>query len=145
MQTIEDGPETVHKKERGPVMVTIDNVRAVAARIAAKRLGASQEPQKKEGGGEPFPVENASVAVAGAPLEALVLRVPLEALVLRARVMRHPINSRILLCEVSGRAGLHPVQVRDGKFYRAGEEIEVRLNDEGRYEAAKHRIQPRYL
>ena len=117
-------------------MVTIDNVRAVAARIAAKRLGASQEPQKKEGGGEPFPVENASVAVAGAPLEVLVLR---------ARVMRHPINSRILLCEVSGRAGLHPVQVRDGKFYRAGEEIEVRLNDEGRYEAAKHRIQPRYL
>jgi len=64
---------------------------------------------------------------------------PVMAMALRARNLP---NRKRLSARVNGADVL--VLVRDTAYYRQGEQFEVRLNEYGEYEAAKHRSQPKF-
>jgi hypothetical protein len=136
MQTRTDGPETADKKERGPVSVTIANVRAVAEKLRQRRQAGSEDSKKEGGLPSPSAVEIVGPVADVAQGEA--------AGPVMARAMRHPFNRHLLLCEIPGEEGLVPVAVRDSGHYRAGERFEVKKNDVGRWQAAVVRSQPRF-
>lgn len=141
MQTRTDGPETADKKERGPVSVTIANVRAVAEKLRQRRQAGSDvtSPEgSKKTGGLPSP----SAAEIVGPVAAVAQGEAAGPVM--ARAMRHPFNRHLLLCEIPGEDGLVPVTVRDSGHYRAGERFEVKKNDVGRWQAAVVRSQPKF-
>jgi hypothetical protein len=153
MQTRTDGPETADKKERGPVSVTIANVRAVAEKLRQRRQAGSEAhppTQPLAGSGVTSPED--SKRTGGLPSPSLAEIVGPVADVAQgeaagpvmARAMRHPFNRHLLLCEIPGEQGLVPVAVRDSGHYRAGERFEVKKNDVGRWQAAVVRSQPRF-
>jgi hypothetical protein len=100
--------------------------------LRARRQKA-QEPVESAEGVEIAPAEKKEEGGAVEPAG------PIMAITLRSRNLP---NRRRLACLVNGTESF--VLVRDTGYYRQGEQFEVRLNENGDYEAAIHRNQPRY-
>lgn len=60
------------------------------------------------------------------------------------RVRRKYFNRHLLGCEMQGTAGLVNVRVRDAELYRMGEDVAVKKNDRGEWEAATQRLVSRW-
>lgn len=120
------------EKEGGLRVLTRQGVNKVADMLRASRQKA-QEPVESAEGVEIAPAEKKEEGGAVEPAG------PIMAMALRSRNLP---NRRRLACLVNGTESF--VLVRDTGYYRQGESFEVRLNENGDYEAAIHRNQPRY-
>lgn len=120
------------EKEGGLRVLTRQGVNKVADMLRARRQKA-QEPVESPDNAEIAPIEKKEEGGALEPSG------PIMAMALRSRNLP---NRRRLACLVNGTESF--VLVRDTGYYRQGEQFEVRLNENGDYEAAIHRSQPRF-
>lgn len=139
---LEEGAD-FRKKEGGLRVLTTDGVKKMAEALRLRRQATQERLQVDEPVQVPEPPEDAPEWRPGPAAEVAIEELD-ENVDVYATVRRQHFNRRMLGCELEGKAGMVNVRVRDGSYYRNGEQFAVHLNSVGEWEATQHRMAPRY-